>query len=736
MKQRLKLNKQFTVLLVVVFMMLLFPMSVFAADATLPWVNIVEDYRTDGTLVVYIIAKDEESGLNYIQTPDGVKKYLDGTTQRISVMYPITNAGTYIFYVVDKAGNTVTKTYNYVPNKPDTAVSGFKAVTAPATQSDFTVEATWHNKNNIPQDALIEFYAVKGSTTTTLYSSRLSLSGNTSITKSYTLQAQNLSGNYTLYARINGDRLQFETNPVDNVASVSIGVSAYDISLTVPQSDLESVIPGYGVRPGQTVKVPIVLRGNNLGDNMDVPVQVFIDGSLYSTTSYNMGRYQTEVRANISIEIPSTTGHFNIKVIANPVRVSEETNTSNNEYTFDVTCAKGTSADFDLTLKDTVGILYQPTISANDITYYLPTDFSGNVTMGVTMKDKLAQVKTLAGQAFNTDVASKTVQVSPSSVETYSLTVSAQDSTIVRTYNIHIVTENSSPIVTIANKDEVTGNRYSVGGVLTGSGHFTPNVFLPYGDSITKVDAAQRAGRTSGVILKIDVTDPDVSQFLGGYATLSGIKYPIRWNSFDGPTRIQANLIQAGYIYIDHGAFTADLVDREIVISVQDYKTAQDAETSALSDVVIAGQLFIGADITPPTILNTSAAVGDNPPILVDTTDTWNGMAGRTNIQDFQYRLSTNSGIAWGAWEDVPDAGGIVVTLPGTVYVEVRARDKTFNARTLLVIVTNSGGSTGPDETDAESIYSVKTRAADFIYVNSRRNNATGIANEALDAFK
>ncbi len=345
----------------------------------------------------------------------------------------------------------------------------------------------------------------------------------------------------------------------------------------------------------------------------------------------------------------------------------------------------------------------------------VPVSTTDNV-VNIKMKDPDAKVVQVDAEVIDKNLFTKASVLTPNTNLVYGVTISAQDTTLRKTFTVTLTNSNQKPTLKITNKAEIKGAIYGLGGVLKGS------KFIPYGNEITAIELAKRMGRTNGLIVELEVKDMNPEQYLRGHVELNGVKYLVRWNTFDGPKAMKSGDIKNGYIYVDRTSLHKDMPLENYNVTVSDYQSESEAELpiSSVSDV-----LNFGVDITAPTISATADAASKR--IAVSAVDTMTGM------QDIRYRTSLDRGTTFDDYKAI-SGGSISIVDSGIVYVEVTARDKINNTEVKLV-VTDVGGSKVTVGEGNQAWYTT-TRVADFVFINIRKQNSDQLNKEDLETFK
>lgn len=349
---------------------------------------------------------------------------------------------------------------------------------------------------------------------------------------------------------------------------------------------------------------------------------------------------------------------------------------------------------------------------------------SADVDYDMEMVDPNANIVIVDSTNVNKNKYHEDMVFKPDSEIVRHVTVASEDPTTQKTFDVTITNANSEPSIRITNKSDINGVMYGLGGILKGG------TFIPYGNDITSLEIAQRAGRTNGVAIEVEVKDLNPEQFLRGYVQLPGssMKYQVRWNTFDGPTVIQASEVTLGYVYIDRTAMRSDMNFSDVTLYVSDYASESEAEMEIST---ATDKVNFAIDITAPEILatpNENAGTEDNPKgkVAVKVTDALSG------VYDVTYRVSTDNGRTWTDPAATTANGTIdLAGKTGDLVVEVTAHDKILNQNSVPVRLNVKAPGVN---TDAD-IFASTNRVSDVVFINIRKHNADQIAKEALDAF-
>lgn len=701
-------------------------------DMIAPWVNIIEDSRDGDKVVLQVLAKDEESGIRWVQDPGGFYHYPDTAGGKTaSFKYDITAQGAYTFAVCDVAGNIVTDTYYLKDDiRHDTAVTALTLETIPAKNTDFSVSVEWKNLRHLAQkNVLTEIYIQNGATRTTLYSGRIDIAG--TVRNSYQLKMPDIEEG-TLYAVIDSDRLDRDSNPLDNSKSIPIksgggsGESKYNIKLGVDMQELARRYENFEVSPGQEISIPIVIESQRLADMKTVPVQLSVNDMPVSVSTFTLGGNMSRVAGEVKYTVPgpqnstaNSLGMFKLSLVANSIDVAQESNIDDNKWQTDFSCVVGKETDFIATLS--IGDeVYHPVLDGMSKTFRLPITSTGTGKLHLKTVDTRAEFKTITGQVVpngtHTDEFEFDVTILPGSQDVYEVQVTAHDLLVTNKYFVRFDTDNYEPTVNVTNRVDIDGSIYGKNAVKRSTG------IVMYTDTDKFSEDAVLAGKTHGIAIELSVSDNNPDQYLDGYATLDGMNYPIHWNSYEGPTRMKAGNVTRGFIYINASSRKADMKDVVVPVRISDY--TDDTTYQSVSTVETSVQLSL--DVTPPII--TDLGRDNYTTIKYSTEDSFTGMQGVT------YRVSNDRGKNWGSVISIPIQGSFVIDTPGTNYIEVQAVDNIFNSATSTFIVSNEGGMVTPG--DGSSVYGIKTRSVDFVYINSRMENTGDIPEEIVDAFR
>ncbi len=349
--------------------------------------------------------------------------------------------------------------------------------------------------------------------------------------------------------------------------------------------------------------------------------------------------------------------------------------------------------------------------------------------LDISMFDPNAQIVQVGLSPINKNKYEESLALTEGSEVVRQVTVSPEDTTVQKKFNITITNKEVAPSVRITNKADVNNVTFGLSGILKG------NKFIKYGNDITSLRIAQLAGRTNGIAIEVEVSDPNPGQYLRGYIEIPGsnMKYLARWGSFDGPTVTEAKEGLKGYVYIDRSAMRSDMKIADVELVVSDYANAlEDAPVLNTS----RDKMRFAIDITAPTI---SAAINEkDESATVSVTDTTSGFS-----QAF-YRISTDNGRTWNPKNPQSPGTSTVNKIPATakidlarkggdVLVEITAYDNVMNKSTATArLKIEDDFDTAI--TDAK-IHAVTNRVADIVFVNTRKNNTGSLSQQTLDTF-
>ncbi len=337
----------------------------------------------------------------------------------------------------------------------------------------------------------------------------------------------------------------------------------------------------------------------------------------------------------------------------------------------------------------------------------LPADVTKG-TLTVSVIDESARITSINNVASGKTTDSCEVIIGKTGVFQCKFEVCAEDKSIHIPYEVVITNLNYSPEVRIVNGQEISNKIFGSKGILSGK------EFLEYGTKTTSVKAALKAGKTKGIIIDLDVNDYNYNQYLAGSITVQGREYPIHWNSLDGIEREEASKIEHGYIYIDHSL----LVDAEMAIYnivVHDY--IDEFTEASLSETVIPVVFGIN------TLADTISAYFDETKkeITVDTS---------ANNYRLSYRTSKDNGITWSQpWSC---SSHIPVKEIGRVTYEVTLIDymQNISVKTITLNLKND------KPVEGVSVFTMTTRHADYIYINTLKSNTDTLDIMIADIFK
>lgn len=828
---------------------------VWNIDKVAPTVEWTEDVRYyEGTSTIYINASDDLSGVDYIEMPDGTKVYADlppldqnyqpgDPTPKLFAKYEVNQNGSYTFTVVDRAGNFVTKTFEYQNLRHDYGVkeNSFTLDGEPATYTDMTVRATLQNFDGPGQDVSVKVYYMEDGqrhllTTDTVDIPRANDDGTPGeFNWKGIINFEDKTDITTLWIMVGEEVLHLDLDPSNNVRTLQIAEAPYNFTITSP-FDQEFVYPG------QMVSVPYTVTATGLGDTRTVPVTMTLGTSNMSRNFVYIGRDNPSVNGSMQVLVPyanngkarnggnpavdpaeeltlrirvnwddrmkeanpddnevamqlfsqmadlalqvsgndlsgtatlepdSPQGSFMYPAkydkyevtfrarnphenIVSVITAGQTFNQKANDFKYTLDLARGKSQQFTIVVQSAEGsesqtytvvikrgndnidvdvIAKTPNgqefvgIPNDDGNYKINLPVNENdYELTIKMRDPNADVVTVDSVVVNDYIYTGDHTIAFNSSNTHGVLVISEDRTLQKNFNVVVTTKNSNPSIEIVNKSELNGNIYGLGGILKGTN------FVPYGNDITSLEIAHRAGRTNGVVVQVKVTDLNVDQFLRGYMQLPGsdVMYEVHWNTFDGPTVMQVANIDYGYVYIDRTAIRSDINPaQDVFLYVSDYATDSEAETALFT---AKDKITIGADITAPVIAGTpdeNAGTAENPKgtVTLDVTDSYTG------VRDVTYRVTTDNGHTWSEVKTTT-ANGIIdlADTYGDIVVEVTATDNIRNKSSLNISLKV----TSPDVSVDGDVYVTTNRVADVTFINTRKNNADSIRQDILDTF-
>lgn len=827
---------------------------VWNIDKVAPTVEWTEDVRYyEGTSTIYINASDDLSGVDYIEMPDGTKVYADlppldqnyqpgDPTPKLFAKYEVNQNGSYTFTVVDRAGNFVTKTFEYQNLRHDYGVkeNSFTLDGEPATYTDMTVRATLQNFDGPGQDVSVKVYYMEDGqrhllTTDTVDIPRANDDGTPGeFNWKGIINFEDKTDITTLWIMVGEEFLHLDLDPSNNVRTLQIAEAPYNFTITSP-FDQEFVYPG------QMVSVPYTVTATGLGDTRTVPVTMTLGTSNMSRNFVYIGRDNPSVNGSMQVLVPyanngkarnggnpvdpaeeltlrirvnwddrmkeanpddnevamqlfsqmadlalqvsgndlsgtatlepdSPQGSFMYPAkydkyevtfrarnphenIVSVITAGQTFNQKANDFKYTLDLARGKSQQFTIVVQSAEGsesqtytvvikrgndnidvdvIAKTPNgqefvgIPNDDGNYKINLPVNENdYELTIKMRDPNADVVTVDSVVVNDYIYTGDHTIAFNSSNTHGVLVISEDRTLQKNFNVVVTTKNSNPSIEIVNKSELNGNIYGLGGILKSTN------FVPYGNDITSLEIAHRAGRTNGVVVQVKVTDLNVDQFLRGYMQLPGsdVMYEVHWNTFDGPTVMQVADIDYGYVYIDRTAIRSDINPaQDVFLYVSDYATDSEAETALFT---AKDKITIGADITAPVIAGTpdeNAGTAENPKgtVTLDVTDSYTG------VRDVTYRVTTDNGHTWSEVKTTT-ANGIIdlADTYGDIVVEVTATDNIRNKSSLNISLKV----TSPDVSVDGDVYVTTNRVADVTFINTRKHNADSIRQDILDTF-
>ena len=330
--------------------------------------------------------------------------------------------------------------------------------------------------------------------------------------------------------------------------------------------------------------------------------------------------------------------------------------------------------------------------------------FDQRGTLQLQTQDSSARISLFNGVAYNSSEVTSQFVMSGQDIY-YKATVATAD--VSKTYTIHISNANYAPSLSISNATEIAGTTYSSNGVYRGE-------YIEYGKRSTNVLEAQYAGKTHGIVVEVNAADRNLGQYLAGSLNIQGTQHKIHWGSFDGPTIVSAASNLKGYIYIDSSYFTENIPMAPYLLSVSDY--ADSSARESLSTTYISISFAITIDAGKFTAYFDP---GVNEIILGSST-------GGT----FTYRKSSDNGLTWS--EPQTAVNKIIASDPGTTLYEITLTDSMMNKISKLITVDLPKRGM---QLDGVNIFLSTTRHADYILVNTKKQNISSIDLELFSLF-
>ncbi len=519
---------------------------------------------------------------------------------------------------------------------------------------------------------------------------------------------KNISGPHTLDIRVNWDKRADEATEVDNKwAPKKFTVQAPDLRLKFNETVVNSGdVYSY---PSNADKYKVVISAFNPNEVLKSVT------TLGKTVEPNVN--SQEFTLDLEMQQKQT---FHVVVESACKKFTKD---------YDITVVRlndDMRADIWVTLPDGSKYVAEDDGTGNYVVHLPVTSTTGTFT--VDMIDDKANVVIVDSNQVNKNRYDEEITLPAGSSVDKKVRVSAEDPTIQKEFTVTITNKNVKPSIKITNKQDINGVMFGLGGILKN------NKFVKYGNDITSLEIAQRAGRTNGVAIEVEVKDPNPGQFLRGYVQLPGseMKYFVRWGSFDGPTVAETKDNMLGYVYIDRTAMRADMNFSDVVLNVSDYASDSEAE-SALSTA--NDKVRFAIDITAPDI---SVLPDDTAgTVQVEIKDTLSGFS-----KAF-YRISTDNGRTWSPEKPQnPETSNVnkigasasidLTGKYGNILVEVTAYDNILNKNSVVAHLKVKSPSV---VSDAE-IFASTNRVSNVVFINTRKTNADSISKQSLDTFK
>lgn len=397
--------------------------------------------------------------------------------------------------------------------------------------------------------------------------------------------------------------------------------------------------------------------------------QTFSTSTSTKTVSFTLDKSQSEV---CSVTVKSACG--------------------SQEKVYTITVTRGSNiTSLSASILSELGNEYTAALKNGIYEFSLPT-YEQKGVLTLKTQDNAARISSFNGLSNDSHEVNANFDLSAGDIY---YVVTAQTTERTDNYSIHITNANFTPAILLTNAAEIAGTTYGSNGIYHGG-------YTEYGASVTSVQEARYAGKTHGIIVEIEAADVNLGQYLAGSLELHDSIHKVHWGSFDGPTFTKTGESTKGYIYIDSSYFTENIPMAFYTLAVSDYSDATLNEclsTTTLSIsfavTVSAGKLTAYFDQSMHQIILSSSSSGA-----------------------FTYRKSLDNGVTWS--EELSAADIIDVTDEGTSLYEITLTDSMRN--TTKKLVTASIPKSGA-QLDGINIFLSTTRHADYIYLNTKKQN-------------
>ncbi|MEG2377392.1 MAG: hypothetical protein RSC43_03440, partial [Clostridia bacterium] len=318
-------------------------LTVNRIDKVAPLAEWNEDITTTpGKAIIYLRAWDELSGIGSIKLPNGIIKSNNDaktgfTDSPICETYEITQNGTFVFEITDRAGNKISKTFTFDNLRHDYYVDGIRIVNSPDLNSgkpiyetDFDVDVTWGNRYGSGKNIPVELLATSDSgTRRTVMQETINIQAGTTVTKRYRINIGDIAERTALLACIDPVHRLLDDTPSDNIDALDFTVDKIDYAVRGAGT------PG-PFSPGQRIKIPVMLSGTGLGKPNHISVELKLDGQTLSKTYQEIGRTNSFLEYDVEGTIPKTIaqGNHSFSIVINEKFMSKELTPSNNTYNF------------------------------------------------------------------------------------------------------------------------------------------------------------------------------------------------------------------------------------------------------------------------------------------------------------------------------------------------------------------------------------------------------------------
>lgn len=226
----------------------------------------------------------------------------------------------------------------------------------------------------------------------------------------------------------------------------------------------------------------------------------------------------------------------------------------------------------------------------SDYDYYLSISGCDNVNMVFDCVNDDALITSFNGEHVGKNSHELTFSIGANETISYTLSVVAPDGTE-DAYTVRVHTRNMVPTLRVINEHKINRSVYSE------SGFTYQSNFVPYAESDYGIN---------GVVIEVEARDKNVGQFVSGYVTFHGLNYAIQWGTApnSGVTSFASRGVeQKGFAVIPVSAFAdASIGDLKEIVDVVVFDSITDGGEAISRSSALSSNIRIHTDVSAPQI--------------------------------------------------------------------------------------------------------------------------------------